>query len=114
MTLERGGDQPAYQGVVPLEGATLAQCAENFFKVSEQTDTRIAGHYRLDAVRAHLLERAGDRRGAIACYRQAAERTASLPERDYLVAKAARLATAPDTASWSFPDASSEVSEGDR
>jgi len=42
MTLERGGDQPAYQGVVPLEGATLAQCAENFFKVSEQTDTRIA------------------------------------------------------------------------
>ncbi|MBI3439888.1 MAG: Hsp33 family molecular chaperone HslO, partial [Proteobacteria bacterium] len=42
MTLERGGDQPAYQGVVPLEGATLAACAENFFRVSEQTDTRIA------------------------------------------------------------------------
>src|SRR5689334_21823490 len=42
MTLERGGDQPAYQGVVPLEGATLAECAENFFRVSEQTDTRIA------------------------------------------------------------------------
>lgn len=42
MTLERGGDQPAYQGVVPLEGRTLAECAENFFRVSEQTDTRIA------------------------------------------------------------------------
>lgn len=42
MTLERGGDQPAYQGVVPLEGATLGQCAESFFRVSEQTDTRIA------------------------------------------------------------------------
>jgi molecular chaperone Hsp33 len=42
MTLERGGDQPAYQGVVPLEGTTLAECAENFFRVSEQTDTRIA------------------------------------------------------------------------
>ena len=42
MTLERGGDQPAYQGVVPLEGVTLAQCAESFFRVSEQTDTRIA------------------------------------------------------------------------
>ena len=42
MTLERDGDQPAYQGVVPLEGATLAQCAETFFRVSEQTDTRIA------------------------------------------------------------------------
>src|SRR5262249_17074618 len=42
MTLERDGDQPAYQGVVPLEGVTLAQCAETFFRVSEQTDTRIA------------------------------------------------------------------------
>jgi molecular chaperone Hsp33 len=42
MTLERSGDQPAYQGVVTLEGKTLAECAENFFGVSEQTDTRIA------------------------------------------------------------------------
>jgi molecular chaperone Hsp33 len=42
MTLERGGDQPAYQGVAPLEGATLASCAEAFFRASEQTDTRIA------------------------------------------------------------------------
>lgn len=41
MTLERSGEQPAYQGVAPLEGATLAQCAQNFFRASEQTDTRI-------------------------------------------------------------------------
>ncbi|HEU4642668.1 MAG TPA: DUF6596 domain-containing protein [Gemmatimonadaceae bacterium] len=54
-------------------------------------DARIAGHYRLDAVRAHLLERAGDREGAIARYRAAAERTANAPERDYLITKAARL-----------------------
>ena len=56
-------------------------------------DVRIAGHYRLDAVRAHLLERAGDRERAIAHYRRASERTTSIPERDYLLIKAARLAS---------------------
>jgi predicted RNA polymerase sigma factor len=52
----------------------------------------VTEHHRLDAVRAHLLERAGDREQAIMYYRRAAERTASIPERDYLAAKAARLA----------------------
>jgi predicted RNA polymerase sigma factor len=55
------------------------------------SDPRIAGHYRLDAVRAHLLEMAGDHRTATAHYRLAASRTTSLPERDYLLRKAARL-----------------------
>jgi RNA polymerase sigma factor (sigma-70 family) len=55
-------------------------------------DTRITGTHRLDAVRAHLLEKAGDRDRAIAHYRAAAERTASIPERNYLLTKAARLA----------------------
>ena len=55
-------------------------------------DERIAGHYRLDAVRAHLLELAGDRDAAIAHYRAAAEKTTSLPERNYLMTQAARLA----------------------
>ena len=53
---------------------------------------KLAGHYRLDAVRGHLHERLGERERAIACYRAAAERTASIPERDYLMLKAARLA----------------------
>ena len=48
-------------------------------------------HYRLDAVRAHLLERAGDYERALVHYRAAAERTASIPERNYLTSKAARL-----------------------
>ena len=56
------------------------------------TDARIAGHYRLDAVRAHLHALAGEREQAIACYHAAAERTASTPERNYLLEKAARLA----------------------
>lgn len=55
-------------------------------------DGRLAGHYRLDAVRAHLLEMAGDHQAAIARYRAAAGRTTSLPERHYLTIKAARLA----------------------
>jgi RNA polymerase sigma factor (sigma-70 family) len=54
-------------------------------------DPRLAGHHRLDAVRAHLLERSGDVAGADAHYRRAAERTTSIPERNYLLAKAARL-----------------------
>jgi predicted RNA polymerase sigma factor len=55
------------------------------------SDARIAGHHRLDAVRAHLLEMAGDHPGAIAHYRIAASRTTSMPERNYLITQAARL-----------------------
>ncbi len=54
-------------------------------------DPRIAGHYRLDAVRGHLLERSGDAAAAVRCYEAAAAKTASLPERDYLLLKIARL-----------------------
>jgi RNA polymerase sigma factor (sigma-70 family) len=57
-------------------------------------DERMAGHYRLDAVRAHLFELAGDHAAAIAHYHAAASRTTSLPERHYLLTKASRLATA--------------------
>jgi predicted RNA polymerase sigma factor len=55
-------------------------------------DARIAGHFRLDAVRGHLYERAGDRAEAITHYRAAARRTTSSPERDFLMLRAARLA----------------------
>ena len=55
-------------------------------------DGRLAGHYRLDAVRAHLLELAGDHEAALAHYRAAAGGTASIPERHYLTTQAARLA----------------------
>ena len=55
------------------------------------SDSRLAGHHRLDAVRAHLLEMAGDYQAAIAHYRIAASRTTSIPEQNYLTAQAARL-----------------------
>jgi RNA polymerase sigma factor (sigma-70 family) len=54
-------------------------------------DRHVAEHHRLHAVRAHLLELAGDRAGALAGYRIAARRTTSLPERRYLEGQAARL-----------------------
>ena len=55
------------------------------------SDERLAGHHRLDAVRAHLLEMAGDAETAIKHYRIAAGRTTSIPERNYLLTQAARL-----------------------
>jgi RNA polymerase sigma factor (sigma-70 family) len=54
-------------------------------------DERVRGHHRLDAVRAHLLEQAGDREAARERYRAAARATTSLPERRYLEARAERL-----------------------
>jgi predicted RNA polymerase sigma factor len=54
-------------------------------------DARLAGHYRLDAVRAHLLDRAGETVAAVDAYHAAAARTTSVPERNYLLMKAARL-----------------------
>jgi len=56
------------------------------------TDARLADHYRLDAVRGHLLEMLGDHERAIHHYRIAAGRTTSLPEQNYLMTQAARLA----------------------
>lgn len=60
-------------------------------------EPRLSGNHRLAAVRAHLHERAGELESAIGLYRQAAETTASTPERNYLLLKAARLAQATRT-----------------
>ena len=56
-----------------------------------ESDQRLAGHHRLYATRAHLLEMTGDGPAAAAGYREAARRTTSLPERRYLAGRAARL-----------------------
>jgi len=93
--LERMSDNP----MVSLSraiAAAMVQGPEAGLALLEALDgdARLAGHYRLDAVRGHLHERAGDPERAIAHYRAAAERTASIPERDYLTLKAARLAAA--------------------
>jgi RNA polymerase sigma factor (sigma-70 family) len=68
----------------PAKGLELLQALDS--------DPRVADHYRLDAVRAHLLEKLGDHQAAIKHYRIAAARTTSIPERNYLITQAARLA----------------------
>jgi predicted RNA polymerase sigma factor len=55
-------------------------------------DGLLRGNHRLDAVRGHLLEQAGDPAAAVTCYRSAAARTTSLAERRYLLSRAARIA----------------------
>lgn len=54
-------------------------------------DPRMERSHRVDAVRAHLWEMAGDRERAATYCRSAAARAMSTPERDYLIARAARL-----------------------
>ncbi len=41
MTVDQGPDMDRYQGVTPIEGETLALCAETYFAQSEQTPTRV-------------------------------------------------------------------------
>jgi RNA polymerase sigma factor (sigma-70 family) len=67
----------------PLHGLALIE------KLAQ--DARLSGHYRLDAVRAHLYERTHDHEAALRHYQKAAERTANIAERNYLLERAARL-----------------------
>ncbi|MDZ4802535.1 MAG: DUF6596 domain-containing protein [Bryobacteraceae bacterium] len=53
----------------------------------------LQNHYRLYAVRAHLREMSGDNTGALQDYQLAATQTASLPERNYLLGRIAKLRT---------------------
>jgi RNA polymerase sigma factor (sigma-70 family) len=56
-----------------------------------EDDERLAGNHRVEAVRAHMLELAGQAAGAATAYRTAARLTTSLPERRYLESRAAAL-----------------------
>jgi molecular chaperone Hsp33 len=41
MTIDQGADTERYQGITPIEGETLALCAEHYFAQSEQIPTRV-------------------------------------------------------------------------
>ncbi len=56
-----------------------------------EADQRITGGHRFHAVRAHLLEMAGDHAAARQGYLEAASRAATLPHQRYLHAQAVRL-----------------------
>ncbi|GIE97176.1 RNA polymerase sigma factor [Paractinoplanes rishiriensis] len=60
-------------------------------KALDDLGDRLPAGHRVDAVRAHLLERAGQREEAARLYAAAAAATTSLPERRYLTTRAARL-----------------------
>ena len=54
-------------------------------------DDRMARNHRVDAVRGHLLELAGDADAAREAYARAAKMTASVPEQRYLALRAAQV-----------------------
>jgi len=87
-------EQMTRNPVVTLNRAVAAAMVEGpsaGLALLDRVEQRLAGHYRVDAVRAHLLEMAGDTEAALAHYRAAANRTTSLPEQNYLAKQAARL-----------------------
>ncbi|WP_345472837.1 RNA polymerase sigma factor [Actinoallomurus oryzae] len=91
--LERMSDNP----MVTLNRAVAAAMADGpaaglALLDALESDGRLSGHHRWHATRAHLLEMRGDRAEAAEHYRTAARLTMSLPERRYLIGRAARLA----------------------
>ncbi len=86
--------QAAIAAMVKLNraiAAAMVQGPDAGLKLLEPLDKELAGHYRLDAVRGHLYEMRGDSETAAQHFRAAARRTTSIPERDYLTAKAAAV-----------------------
>src|SRR5205807_7034972 len=76
-------------------------------------DERMAHTHRLESVRAHLLERAGDTVAARESYLRAARMTASVPEQRYLALRAARLhQVAPPADPAGCPDRSADAGGG--
>jgi RNA polymerase sigma factor (sigma-70 family) len=88
--LERVTDNP----VVTLNRAVAVAMTDGAgagLALLDEVAPRLAGYHRLDAVRAHLLEEAGDPAAAARHYAAAAARAVNLPERQYLTIRAARL-----------------------
>jgi predicted RNA polymerase sigma factor len=88
--LERLSDNP----MVHLNHAIAAAMVhgpERGLELLAPLADKLSDHHRWHAVRAHLLEMAGDEAAALAEYRQAANKTTSVPERDYLLHRATEL-----------------------
>jgi predicted RNA polymerase sigma factor len=90
--LERMSDNP----MVSLNRAIAVAMVQGPAAGLEMLDAlaaggRLAGSHRLDAVRGHLLEMAGDREGAVRHLLAAANRTTNTAERNYLLTHAASV-----------------------
>ena len=93
--LKRMSDNPMVALNYAVAAAMVFGPAKGLALIEElAAEGRLAGHHRLDAARAHLEEMAGNFKAATDHYRIAASRTTSVPERDYLLAQAARLSDA--------------------
>ena len=80
--------------VVTLNRAVAAAMAHGpaaGLAILDQVDDQLKGQHRVHAVRAHLLEMAGDPEAARTHYLEAARRTTSVPEQHYLASRAARI-----------------------
>lgn len=80
--------------VVTLNRAVAAAMADGpaaGLAILDAVAEKLEGHHRIDAVRAHLLEMAGETEAAVAHFEAASRVTTSLPEQHYLAAQAARL-----------------------
>jgi predicted RNA polymerase sigma factor len=89
--LERiGGTNPVWK-LNEAVALGMARGPEAGLALLEGLDGALAESHRVEAVRAHLLELAGDASGARDAYRAAARRTTSLPEQRYLERRAAAL-----------------------
>jgi predicted RNA polymerase sigma factor len=88
--LERLTDNPMVRlnRAVAIGMATTPQAGLDLL---DAIDARLAGHHRLNAARAHLLELAGRPSDAADHYRLAAARATNTRERDHLVLRAANL-----------------------
>jgi RNA polymerase sigma factor (sigma-70 family) len=91
--LERMGD-PVVNPMITLNRAVaigMAYGPPAGLGVVASVVDRLADHHRLHAVRAHLLDMAGETAAASAEFREAARRATSRPEQRYLAAQATRL-----------------------
>jgi RNA polymerase sigma factor (sigma-70 family) len=87
-------EQMTSNPMVSLNGAiavAMLEGPETGLALLQPLEQPLAGHHRLHAIRAHLLEMAGELDAAFAEYETAANRTTNLPERNYLTMKAARV-----------------------
>lgn len=87
-------DQLTGNPVVTLNRAVAAAMVDGPYAglaLLDEVANRLPDHHRLDAVRAHLLEMAGDTEAALAHYGAAAARTTNLSEQHYLARQISRL-----------------------
>ena len=85
MTIDQGPDMDQYQGLSAIEGDSLAECAEHFFRQSEQIPTRInlaCGQVQLPG------EQPSWRGGGMMIQRIAADETRGNTDDDWDTAKA--------------------------